>query len=361
MLKKIMAVTLCVILMGVCLIPSALAAELEYPKKREDIGIRDPCILVSDGKYYMYGTGVVWPGYGCYVSEDLENWSEPQRVYAFPEGHTADNDYWAPECVEYKGDFYLFATYHDRVLNHRGTAVFRSASPLGPFEQISDGFATPDDWDSIDGTLYVDKDGQPWMVFVHEWTSTDDGVGRMCVAKMSDDLSALISEPQEIFRADDGLCGMDRQVTDGPYIYTCKDGKLIMLWSNVADNGYAVGMAESYSIDGKWTQQPRLLFHRDIGGTGYDGGHGMIFKTNEGVNMLSVHSPNSSGEGFHETAMFYEIVETDGTLMLKSYYEDLQETRKTVSSIFGWLAKAVSKLWGIVVSVFAKITEIIKF
>lgn len=355
MLKKIMAVTLCIILMGVCLIPSAYASDLEYPKKREDIGIRDPCILVSNGKYYMYGTGVVWNGYGCYVSEDLENWSEPQRVVTLPEGHTADGDYWAPECVEYNGMFYLFATYHDSVLNHRGTAVFRSESPLGPFEQISDGFATPDDWDSIDGTLYVDKDGQPWMVFVHEWTSTDDGIGRMCVAKMSDDLSSLISEPQEIFRADDGRCGMDRQVTDGPYIYTCRDGKLIMLWSNVADNGYAVGMAECDSIDGEWKQQPRLLFHRDISGTDYDGGHGMLFETTDGRLMLSVHSPNSSGEGYHETAMFYEVVETDGTLMLKTEYEKLQSARKTVSEIFAKIAEFVSKALAAVFNLFAKI------
>lgn len=359
MLKRLTAILLSVIIFSSCLITPVLASDLEYPKKREDIVIRDPCILVSNGKYYMYGTGVVWPGYGCYVSEDLENWSEPQCVHLFPDGHTADGDFWAPECVEYEGNFYLFATYHDRVLNRRGTAVFRSASPLGPFEQISDGFATPNDWDSIDGTLYVDNDGQPWMIFVHEWTSTDDGVGRMCVAKMSDDLSALISEPQEIFRADDGLCGMDRQITDGPYIYTCKDGKLIMLWSNVADNGYAVGMAESHSIEGPWIQQPRLLFHRDISGTDYDGGHGMIFLTNDGRKMLSVHSPNSSDEGYHETAVFHEIVEVDGTLMLKSHYEDLQKTRKTVSTVFEWLAKAVSRLCGIVVSIFAKITSVI--
>ena len=358
MLKKIMAVTLCAILMGVCLIPSAYASELEYPKKREDIGIRDPCILVSNGKYYMYGTGAAWPGYGCYVSEDLENWAGPFKVFSFPEGHTADNDYWAPECVEYKGNFYLFATYHDRVLNHRGTAVFRSASPLGPFEQISNGFATPDDWDSIDGTLYVDKDGQPWMVFVHEWTSTDDGIGRMCVAKMSDDLSKLISEPKEIFRADDGKCGMDRQVTDGPYIYTCRDGKLIMLWSNVADNGYAVGMAECDTIDGNWKQQPRLLFHRDISGTGYDGGHGMLVEANDGRLLLSVHSPNSSGEGYRETAVFYEVVETDGTLMLKDYYENLNATRKTVSDIFAKIAEVLSKVFAAVFNLFAKVINV---
>lgn len=347
MLKKLIAIILSTVIFCSCVIPAAYAAELEYPRKREDIGIRDPCILVSDGKYYMYGTGAAWSGYGCYVSEDLENWAGPFTVFTFPEGHTADGDYWAPECVEYKGNFYLFATYHDSVLNHRGTAVFRSASPLGPFEQISDGFATPDDWDSIDGTLYVDNSGQPWMIFVHEWTSTDDGIGRMCVAKMSDDLSSLISEPKEIFRADDGKRGMDRQVTDGPYIHTCEDGKLIMLWSNVADNGYAVGMAESYSIDGEWKQQPRLLFHRDISGTDCDGGHGMLFTDNDGRLMLSVHSPNSSGEGYHETAVFHEVVEVNGTLRLKTEQEKLDKARTVLNTVFTNLAKIFSTIWNV--------------
>lgn len=358
MLKKITAVLLSLILLSSCLVTPAFAAELEYPKKREDIGIRDPCILVSDGKYYMYGTGAVWPGYGCYVSEDLENWAGPFTVFTFPEGHTADGDHWAPECVEYKGNFYLFATYHDRVLNHRGTAVFRSASPLGPFEQISDGFATPDYWDSIDGTLYVDKNGQPWMVFVHEWTSTDDGIGRMCVAKMNDDLSALISEPQEIFRADDGKRGMNQRVTDGPYVYTCRDGKLIMLWSNFTDKGYAVGMAECDTIDGNWKQQPRLLFNSDVSGTGYDGGHGMLFEANDGRLLLSVHSPNSSGEGYRETAVFYEVVETDGTLMLKSEYEKLNSAHKTVTEIFAKIAEILTKVFATVFNLFAKVINV---
>ncbi len=357
MLKKLFAIILSTIILCSCVIPAAYAAEMEYPKKREEIGIRDPCILVSDGKYYMYGTGAAWFGYGCYVSEDLENWAGPFTVFSFPEGHTADNDFWAPECVEYKGNFYLFATYHDRILNHRGTAVFKADNPLGPFEQISDGFATPNDWDSIDGTLYVDKDGQPWMVFVHEWTSTDDEIGRMCVAKMSDDLSKLISEPKEIFRADDGKCGMDRLVTDGPYIHTCKDGKLIMLWSNVADNGYAVGMAECYTIDGEWKQQPRLLFHRDISGTGYDGGHGMLFTSLDGKLMLSVHSPNSSGEGYHETAVFHEVVEVDGTLKLRTEHEKFELTRDALKTVFSSLAKIITELWSKMIDVFAVIIK----
>lgn len=53
--------------------------------KREDINIRDPFILPYEGKYYLYGSrgSEVWEdnatGLDVYVSEDLENWSEPKR------------------------------------------------------------------------------------------------------------------------------------------------------------------------------------------------------------------------------------------------------------------------------------------
>lgn len=56
--------------------------------KCEEIRIRDPFILPYEGKYYMYGTGC--PGadnidegrqFWCYISEDLENWSEPGMMF----------------------------------------------------------------------------------------------------------------------------------------------------------------------------------------------------------------------------------------------------------------------------------------
>ena len=55
--------------------------------KREDINIRDPFILPYEGKYYLYGSrgSEVWEdnatGLDVYVSDDLENWSEPKEIF----------------------------------------------------------------------------------------------------------------------------------------------------------------------------------------------------------------------------------------------------------------------------------------
>ena len=135
------------------------------------VRVRDPWVLEHEGTYYLYGTGLAWNGYGCVYSDDLTNWSDPVKVYE-PEGACdGENDWWAPECHEYEGHFYLFATYRSAASGKRGVAIFRSADPLGPFEIITDGHITPKDRDAIDGTLYVDEDGQP-----HEVATFDDGL-----------------------------------------------------------------------------------------------------------------------------------------------------------------------------------------
>ena len=319
--------------------------------KTKDILVRDPFILVYEGKYYMYGTGLVGNGYGCRVSDDLENWGEPVTVWSKPAGHPGDTNWWAPECHRYKGDFYLFATYHDSVLGHRGVAIFRASSPLGPFEQISDGFITPDDTDSIDGTLYVAPDGQPYMVYVQEWTAQPDGIGKMAVARLSDDLTHFISEPVTLFAASDGKKGMDGGITDGPFVYTRKNGKLLMLWSNYGENGYAVGVAAAPRIDGRWRQK-NLLYTSELAPTGLDGGHGMIFTDLKGRLMLAIHSPNTADEKMFEHAEFLEIVETDSTLMLKTEYQKLQSKAKTVSAVAAAIARLISALWSFIISIF---------
>lgn len=273
--------------------------------------LRDPCILVEDGVYYAYGTGWV-----CYknTSGSLRGtWKSLGVVAIKPAG--ADTNYWAPEVHKYNGAYYMFTTYHSSVTGHRGCTIMKADSPEGPFVEITGGHITPRDWDSIDGTFYVDPDGQPWMIFVHEWTSTNDGVGRMAAAKLSDDLTHFISEPIELFRAD-APAWSTAKVTDGCWMYRCADGQLLMLWSNWDSAGYCVGIARSADgrVDGTWTQDQTLLYSKSMTGT-YDGGHGMLFTDTDGQMYLSLHSPNSATGSRKERPVFIPISEQNGTLV----------------------------------------------
>lgn len=316
-MKKILS-----LLLAVAVILSSFAftvsAENDYPIKREDLRIRDPFVLVYDGKYYMYGTCLSrGEGYGCCVSEDLENWSEPQQVFSPDEEFDGYDNYWAPECHYYNGSFYLFATYKSETTQKRGVGIFKSESPLGPFELITDGHATPENLDCIDGTLYIDSDGQPWMVYVNEWTSQPDENGEMAAARLSEDLTEFVSEPIVLFRSNAHLW-TNGNVTDGCFMYRTSGGELIMLWSNfVRSGGYAVGIAVSDNgeIDGNWIQHPDALYKENDFGR-LNGGHPMIFETLDGEMMMSVHSPNEYSEELFETAQFIPIRDTGNSVSI---------------------------------------------
>lgn len=284
--------------------------------------VRDPFVLVEKDAYYVYGTGVVensrnnteWVCYKNTGKDLCGDWKKTEKVvYIRPEN--AKTNLWAPEVHKYNGNYYMFTTYYSSATSHRGCTILKASSPEGPFVEITDGHITPKEWDAIDGTLYVDKDGQPWMIFVHEWTSTDDGIGRMAAAKLSEDFTKFVSEPIELFRADDPSW-TNRRVTDGCFMYVTKDGQLLMIWSNNCDDGYCVGIARSKSgkIDGPWTQDDELLFSKKLTKQ-YDGGHGMFFTDRDGKMYLSVHSPNQPTSDRVEKTIFVPIHEDNGTLV----------------------------------------------
>ena len=280
---------------------------------RTDIpGIRDPFVVVGDdGTYYAYGTG--WKYYKNTTGSLSEGWTGPYDCVEIPE--EADDNFWAPEVHRYQGAYYMFTTYHSRVTGRRGCTVLRSESPEGPFREITGGQITPRDWDCIDGTLYVDPDGQPWMVFVHEWVSAPEQLGRMAAAKLSGDLTRFVSEPIELFTARDASWARGN-VTDGCFLYTTEEGDLLMLWSNWDTFGYCVGIARSDNgkIDGHWTQDGDELYSGNMTGE-FDGGHGMIFTDKDGQKYLSMHSPNGHVKGHVETPAFLPVRDTGHTLV----------------------------------------------
>ena len=259
--------------------------------KLNEIHMRDPFILPYEGVYYLYGTRSFHnTGFNVHTSTDLENWSEAHSVFEAQPGFWGINDFWAPEVHVYKGKFYMFASFINPHV-HRGTAILVADSPMGPFRPHSDGAVTPRDWECLDGTFHLDEDGQPWMVFCHEWVQINDGT--VCAIKLSDDLHHAISEPIELWKASAAPAVRhlawkeDAYVTDGPFIFR-HDGKLMSLWASFDETGYIEVMAcsDNGRIDGNWSVDfPALL-------TGCDSGHGMLFTTFEGERKFTCHHPN---------------------------------------------------------------------
>ncbi|MGB4658940.1 MAG: glycoside hydrolase family 43 protein [Mobilitalea sp.] len=292
--------------------------------KTEEINIRDPYILEYQGKYYLYGTrsSTAWglaDGFDCYVSEDLKNWSEPIEIFHKYQGFWADRNYWAPECHYYEGEFYLFASFKAEG-RHLGIQILKSSDPTGPFTTHSDGPVTPLDWECLDGTLYLDLDGIPHLIFSHSFSQHPNGA--MCELELTSDLSAASGSPKLLFEATDaawaipfpygeiefGIKG-DMYFSDGPFLHRLNSGRLALLWSSWSKNGYAMGIAYSDNdeINGKWLHEETPIY-------GKDGGHGMIFNTPEEKLMLTLHYPN---EKTQEKPIFIELEEKNDCLVMK--------------------------------------------
>nr|WP_144928220.1 glycoside hydrolase family 43 protein [Paenibacillus bovis] len=301
----------------------------------EDIPAHDPFVLAEDGTYYLYTSGIPRftdlerSGVLVYKSKDLQEWEGPFVVFTVPDDSWAHPQHgtWAPEVHRYKGKYCLFVTLHNRdaILaeppqvwntNHlRGTSIAVADSPLGPFELLKkDGPVPPKEFMTLDGTLYEDEDGKPWMVYCHEWIQVIDGTFEAIPLK--EDLSEACGEPIHLFKASDApWINEERKpsvkqsvyVSDGCQLYRTKNGHLIMLWSSWNKDGYVQTLARSRTgkLQGPWEQLEPLVYD--------DSGHGMLFQTFEGAWKLILHHPFSFPES---RAKIYDMIETEDSWCL---------------------------------------------
>lgn len=262
--------------------------------KITEINIRDPFVLYENGTYYLYGTraknfGMKVNGFDVYVSENLEDWSSPLECFHAEKWNLNKEVCWAPEVHKYNGKFYMFATF-TRENGLRGTFSLKASSALGPFEKYSERALTPEAWECLDGTLYIDKKGKPYLVFCHEHTQITDG--SVCYVPLKEDLSAAAGEPVYIFSGStpgwaDKKPEGEHYITDGPFMYRTSCGALLMIWSTFIKGQYAqcVARSDNGEINGSFEHLPPLITN--------DGGHGMLFRQNDKL-MLTYHSPNKT-------------------------------------------------------------------
>ncbi|HZU93016.1 MAG TPA: glycoside hydrolase family 43 protein [Microbacterium sp.] len=310
-----------------------------FPLRLPDMPLHDPYIVPDEasGMYYLYSyndwdtTGVREVGTMVYRSRNLRDWAEPVVVFRTNPGMWATDGAWAPEVHRYRGRYYLFTTLHNesreipvpppnqwgmpvQMRNYmRGTIIAVSDSLLGPFEPVDPTRpVAPENFMTLDGTLYEDLDGRPWMVYAHEWLQKIEGT--MEAVPLKPDLSGADGDPVFLFKASDASWisaempapstnQITPYVTDGPQLYRAPSGALIMLWSTyeknvnggggTVDGHYVQTYAVSHSgnFSGPWAQREPLLRQ--------DSGHGMIFNTLDRPSrpMLIVHRPFDNARG----------------------------------------------------------------
>jgi arabinan endo-1,5-alpha-L-arabinosidase len=296
--------------------------------KTHDIQMRDPFIFPNpiEKRYYLFGTTDknCWEGPGvgfdCYTSADLLEWDGPYPAFRPSATFWGKENFWAPEVHLFNGRFYMLATFKADH-RYRATQILVSNNAIGPYVPLTAGPITPPDWQCLDGTLYVDADGSPWIIFCHEWVQIHNG--SICAMQLSPDLKNPANRPVFLFSASESPWALNRTgwdgddpryqfptyVTDGPFLYRLKNGNLIILWSSFGSKGYAMGIARSETghIIGPWSHDSDPLWSED-------GGHGMIFRTFDDQLMLTFHSPNETPK---ERPVFIELDETLDNIYLK--------------------------------------------
>jgi xylan 1,4-beta-xylosidase len=114
------------------------------PGKAHDFReLADPTVIYHEGKWYLYPScGMAW------VSEDFVTWQH-RKMNVYDLGY-------APTVVAHRGAFLMTAS---------GTAIYRAATPLGPWEEVgpalgTDGKPLPHFGDPM---LFSDDDGRLYL------------------------------------------------------------------------------------------------------------------------------------------------------------------------------------------------------
>ena len=160
--------------------------------------LRDPFILVDKktSMYYLHFNNNL--KIRVYKSKDLSTWKDEGYSFIAKTDFWGQQDFWAPDVYEYEGRYYLFATFSNAGVK-RGTSILVSDSPKGPFTPLVNKAITPSGWMCLDGSLYIDKEGNPWLLFCREWLETIDG--EIYAQRLAKDLKTTEGDTYLLFKA----------------------------------------------------------------------------------------------------------------------------------------------------------------
>ena len=284
----------------------------------DSIIMSDPFVLADDATktYYMTGTGgMLWK------SKDLARWSGPYRVVEVDTTSWMGPRpmIWAAEIHKYQGKYYYFATFTNHavkidtvmgnVIERRACHVLVSDKAEGPYRPIPGGDATylPADRPTLDASLWIEPDGKPYMIYCHEWLQNRNGTVE-CIP-LKPDFSGTTGDAKILFRASDSPWSREstdeehvrrpNMVTDGPWLFRTKTGRLGMLWTSWIGKTYTQGVAYSQSgrLEGPWIQEQHPITPPNFG-------HGMMFRTFDGRLLMALNMDVSFNDAGANTILY---------------------------------------------------------
>ncbi|MGA2916630.1 MAG: glycoside hydrolase family 43 protein [Sedimentisphaerales bacterium] len=213
----------------------------------------DPAPMVYNDTVYLY-TGhdeakgkemfTMWE-WLCFSSKDMKTWTPHGPIMRVTDFKWAVRDAWASQVVARNGKFYFYAAVqHDNTHPNKAIGVAVSDNPTGPFVDargtalVTDEMTpnSPNAWDDIDPTVFIDDDGTAWMAW---------GNASCYLARLKPNMIELDGSIQKIHVPN---------YTEGPWLY--KRGNLYYLvYSAFAHQGMweEICYATAPKITGPWT------------------------------------------------------------------------------------------------------------
>lgn len=285
-------------------------------------GIGDPMVLLEDDKYYMYCTSSD-DGFKVFTADSLDGeWIDCGLCY-FKQNGWGTKNFWAPEVIKYGKGYYMHYTAHDPKSDMLKIGLAFSASPKGPFVDVTDGPFYNPDYAVIDSHIFID-DGIAYLYYSKDCsTNKINGVNtsQIWAILLKPDLSGTMGEPVLCLTPDEKweLKESDEwQWNEGPCIIKAR-GKYFMNYSVNCFNSrsYSVGAAESDHPLGPWIKykdKPILKYiENEISGPG----HNSFFYDKEDKLMTAFHiHTNYDAPSGDRRACFAPVSFVDGKIKI---------------------------------------------
>ena len=324
----------------------------------------DPYVLLTNGTYYMYGTGGADKGFAAYSSKDLVNWKSEGQVYfhnnkngwSDPEA-AWDGAYWAPEVYEVKGKYYMFysAQWKENPTNELenfriGVAV--ADQPTGPFIDLDNKPVFDPGYPVIDANVFFDNNGKCYLYYSrccykHPVKSEVSDLAMkkgwfkeieeswVYGVELKPDFSGVTGNPVMLLRPPVSLSDkqaewesrsvtskeVNRRWTEGSVTFKKGNTYYIMYSANhFGGEHYAIGYATGTSPLGpfkKAANNPVLQKNSGKGGSVTGTGHNSITYSPDGKEMFCVYHGRTAGTG-EERVVFIDRMEVkNGKITVK--------------------------------------------
>jgi beta-xylosidase len=137
----------------------------------------DPSILLTGGMYWAYSTGSAGRNLQVMSSPDLRTWSTAADPLPVLPSWASSGHTWAPGVIEVAGQYVMYYTVRDTLLNIQCISVATSSAPPSTFTDDSSAplVCQTADGGSIDPNPYLDPvSGNLYLV----WKSDDNSIGK---------------------------------------------------------------------------------------------------------------------------------------------------------------------------------------